>query len=157
VQEWKNILLRGDSSEALGKYQRAFDDEYSEVQRTLGALDTAAQGLAPLNLNLDEIIAEHAAMKRRYDAALEPFAARNGASPRQTDAEVRGIDRTLTLEIDNIGATVTAQSVALREAIGRSAAERYRNIVLYTLIANLIIAALVIVILLISLSSLRAR
>jgi len=156
VQEWKNILLRGDSSEALEKYRRAFDDEYANVQGTLEALDEAAQELVPLDLRLDEIIAEHAAIKRQYDSALEPFIARQGESPRNTDANVRGIDRALSIEIDNLGASVTAQSAALREAIGRSAAQRYRNIVLFTLIANLALAALMIVILLISLSHNRS-
>lgn len=156
VQEWKNILLRGNAPDDLAKYRAAFEQEYAAVQTDLERLQavTARAGLA--DLNLGQIIDEHAALKRAYDAALAPFIAAQGATPRITDAEVRGQDRALTERLDAIGASAQAQAVALRQAISQAAEARYRNIVLYTFIANAVIAALVVMILVTSLRAKRA-
>jgi hypothetical protein len=155
VQEWKNILLRGDERDDLAKYRAAFERDYARVQETLRAMQAKAQRAGLVDLGLAKVIADHAALKREYDAALEAFVADQGADPRATDARVRGIDRSLTDTLDAIGESVAAQSIALRAQIQRSAAERYRNIVLYTIIANVVIAALVILILVTSLASRR--
>lgn len=157
VQEWKNTLLRGDEPVDLAKYRAAFDRNYEAVQQELAALASAVEAAQLTGLELAEVITQHAQIKRRYDAALATFVERGGGSPRLTDAMVRGIDRDLSATLDQIGSSAMSQTFALREAIRISAAERYRNILLYTTIANVLIAALVIVILLIALNPGQSR
>jgi hypothetical protein len=157
VQEWKNILLRGDSAADLAKYRAAFDQQHAQVQSHLKALQALAPEAGLLNLDLDQVAAEHAALKPGYETALAPFIANQGATPRETDAKVRGKDRALTDRLEVIAASAAEQALALRDAIAESAEARYRTIMLYTLIANAVIAALVILILLTSLKTKSAR
>lgn len=157
VQEWKNILLRGDDADDLTKYRDAFERELGVVQQKLEALaiDAAAAGL--VDLGIDEAVKAHQALQIEYEAALTDFMARDGMDPRRTDAEVRGIDRELTQVIDQISSSAARQAAVLRSEITQAATERYENIFFYSAIAALIIAALVVAILLTALSSLRER
>jgi hypothetical protein len=153
VQEWKNILLRGDEPDDLARYRAAFSREIEIVEQSLRALaaDAAAAGL--VNIATDEVIEAHQALKREYETALSDFIARQGADPRRTDAEVRGIDRELSEMIDQISASAAEQAARLRAEITRSATERYDTLFFYSAIAALVIAGLVVAILLTALSS----
>jgi len=157
VQEWKNILLRGNSPKDLATYRAAFEREHAAVQSSLKELAQRAEqaGLDPLNINA--IINEHVALKRTYDAALIAFIDNQGATSRITDATVRGEDRALTNELDAFSRSTNEQSIEFREAIRLSAEARYHNIVLYTLAANALIAVLVTLILINSLRVKRAN
>lgn len=157
VQEWKNILLRGDEADDLAKYRAAFEREISVVAQKLEALaaDAAAAGL--VNLGIEQAIETHQALQVEYETALADFVAREGTDPRRTDAEVCGIDRELTQMIDKIRSSAADQAATLRSEITQAATERYDTIFYYSAIAALIIAALVVVILLTALSSLSKR
>lgn len=153
VQEWKNILLRGDDPNDLAKYRAAFTRELEVVEQTLGALATEAHAAGMIELAIEEAIDLHRALALEYASALEAFAARQGADPRLTDAEVRGIDRELSGMIDRISDSAAEQAALQHAEITRAATERYDNLFLFSAIAALVIAGLVVAILLTALSS----
>ena len=157
VQEWKNILLRGDEANDLAKYRAAFERELGVVKQQLEALAVDAVAAGLVDLGIDEAIEAHQALQVEYETALAGFIARDGTDPRRTDAEVRGIDRELTQLIDQISSSAAHQAMILRSEITQAATERYDNIFFYSAIAALLIAALVVAILLTALSSLRER
>jgi len=157
VQEWKNILLRGDEPDDLATYRAAFERESQTVQRTLEALAAEATAAGLMDLATEEVITAHQALRLDYETALADFIARDGTNPRRTDAEVRGIDRDLTQMIDQISSSAAAQAATLRAEITAAAAPRYDNLLLFSAIAALIIAVLVVLILLTALANLGRR
>ncbi len=157
MQEWNNILLRGDEPGDLAKYRAAFEREFRTVEQTLEALAAKATVANLMQLATEEVIEAHQALKHEYDSALAEFIARDGADPRRTDAQVRGIDRELTQMIDQISSSAATQAATLRAEITEAATERYDNLFLFSAIATVVIAALVVLILLTALASLGKR
>lgn len=100
VQEWKNILLRGQNSADYEEYLRRFAESESRVDTELGALSGLMQ---TLELDPDEVkklLAEHATLGRSYRAALENYRKGEVSSIVAVDRSVRGMDRKMNEEID---------------------------------------------------------
>jgi len=157
VQEWKNILLRGDEPDDLAKYRADFEGEVEVVEETLRALAAEASAAGLVDLATTEVVEAHRRLQLEYEAALADFIARQGADPRRTDAEVRGIDRELSRMINQISSSAAEQARVLRAEITRVATERYDNLLFYSTVATLVIAGLVIAILLTALSRIGKR
>ncbi|HET6762113.1 MAG TPA: methyl-accepting chemotaxis protein, partial [Longimicrobiaceae bacterium] len=144
VQEWKNILLRGNDPQALEKHTDGFNAHEKLVQGGLDSLRTllAAQGVPTAGVT--ELAATHADLGRRYHAALERFDPANPNSGHVVDGLVKGIDRAPTEAFDAI--VLRVQQHADSTAAGLTARaesdyERARNLAL-TLTLALIVAAL---------------
>lgn len=102
VQEWKNILLRGQSAENFTKYRDAFVQEGKATQADLTALIASLQ---PLELPSDKAEAArtaHAALETKYLNALAQFDPTSADAGQTVDQLVRGIDRDTTDAIDLI-------------------------------------------------------
>lgn len=155
VQEWKNILLRGDREQDFNHYHQAFETEYSAVQSAFEQLAAQAQAAGLTELPIAEAATDHRAIKQGYDEALAAFRADGGENPRAVDARLRGIDRELTATIDRIDAISLSKTKAMQQAIAATAAERYNQMFRLILFANLIAATLVVLLMLTSLRALR--
>lgn len=111
VQEWKNILLRGDDTLQRSRYYEAFsgagnrfDDAIGQVAALLHGIDHHAYDSL-----LSAIREQHAVLGNRYRAAL---AAASGGqwAPFDSDRAVRGIDRPLDAAIDQLAASLLRES-----------------------------------------------
>lgn len=80
VQEWKNILLRGDEPDDLAKYRAAFEGEVEVVEETLRALAAEASAARLVDLATTEVIETHRRVQLEYEAALADFIARQGTT-----------------------------------------------------------------------------
>ena len=110
VQEWKDILIRGNDPESFAKYRKAFDAEEAQTQSNLHEL---ADVLGRLNLPADKVaaaISEHQALGVKYRAALEQFNQAKDDSGKVVDRLVKGIDRPATAAIDVIVSDIQASS-----------------------------------------------
>jgi methyl-accepting chemotaxis protein len=110
VQEWKNILLRGNDPAQFEKYSAAF--QKSGVT-TRAELQKASALLARLGLTtplIDEALQEHATLGRNYLQALQKYDSANADSAHIVDALVKGMDRAPTKKIDDIVDFIQAQS-----------------------------------------------
>lgn len=110
VQEWKDILLRGNDPESFAKYRKAFDAEEAQTQSNLRELTDV---LTKLNLPVDKVAAalkEHEALGVKYRAALEHFDRTKEDSGKVVDRLVKGIDRPATAAIDVIVSDIQASS-----------------------------------------------
>ena len=98
VQEWKNILIRGNQQADFEKYAKAFSDQGQSVQdglkKTLGALkkenDPDKAWVIP---KLEQLIKNHADLGIAYRAALESFDQADPEAGKKVDAAVKGQDR----------------------------------------------------------------
>ena len=110
VQEWKDILLRGNDQSLFDKHMRAFEDEETRVNNYLHSL---AKLTAEANLNvpqIDESIRVHEQLGRRYREALETYKHSDLRSAVVVDRMVRGIDREPTDRIDAILDVIMGQT-----------------------------------------------
>jgi hypothetical protein len=102
VQEWKNLLLRGNDPALLEKYKKAFVAEGAETQKSLAALGAV---LARENVSLPlvaETVKAHEDLCTKYLAAAATYAPADRESAFKVDKLVKGIDRAATENIDKV-------------------------------------------------------
>ena len=95
MQEWKNILIRGNQQEDFAKYTKAFADQEKAVQsglkKTLEALkkenDPDKAWVIP---KLEQQIKNHADLGAAYRAALDGFDQADPEAGKKIDAKVKG-------------------------------------------------------------------
>jgi hypothetical protein len=139
IQEWKNVLLRGDQSDLLEKHLISFR---SQSQKTDEELARVAAGATKLGFNDEAQQAgalgkEHAVLTQRYEAAL---AEERGTSKTITpdmasliDKSVRGADRVLEAGISKLSADIVAVSDERRNALLMQMQDRYGSLRLFIL------------------------
>ena len=127
VQEWKNILLRGNDPVQLDKYTAAFK---KSGETTRAALQDVNKLLAKLGLHtplVDEALQEHATLGSNYLAALQKYDSANADSAHVVDSLVKGMDRAPTKKIDDIVDFIQAQSNAMMKATSEQQAVSQRH------------------------------
>ena len=93
VQEWKNILLRGNNPASFDKYLGQFAEQEARVQDFLAA---AAAAMKEHGVPVDELAqvkVEHKEMGARYREALKSFDKENVLAGQTVDKLVSGMDR----------------------------------------------------------------
>ena len=111
VQEWKNILIRGNGEEEFQKHQKAFFEKGKVVQERLGkALEAIKADKTPAGeqmvKDLETLIAAHKTLGADYKAALEGFDKADPESGKKVDVAVKGKDRATTEGLDKIVAAL---------------------------------------------------
>jgi len=122
VQEWKNILLRGQDPQSFKKYRASFDDEEGRVQSLLGTVREQLQTHGHDSSEVASLIEHHAELGRRYRTALDSFDAQALNPGQLVDRQVQGIDRStsnafqaLVAEIETRAQQQAAQEIAAAE------------------------------------------
>ena len=93
IQEWKNILIRGNDAKQYEKYVASFNKRSNTAQQGLGKLN---RELTRLGIGTDEVkhvAGLHLNLKSKYDAALKSFDQDNPEAGRIVDRLVKGVDR----------------------------------------------------------------
>jgi methyl-accepting chemotaxis protein len=93
IQEWKNILIRGNDAAAFEKHLKGFNEEEAKVRKLLA--DAAAE-MPKLNLPATEvnaIAAAHNKLGENYRQALKSFNAAEADAGKKVDVLVKGMDR----------------------------------------------------------------
>ena len=142
VQEWKNMLLRGDDAALLEKHTKGFNDQAAKVKALLQQLNGVAKQVNLPTTLADKAVVENEELQRRYIEAFKGFRAGDDASANAVDKAVRGIDRAATDHIDAIVKEVREHGDALAAQSARAATEQ-KAILVTGLIALLVIAGLV--------------
>ena len=148
VQEWKNILLRGNDPAQMEKYTASFKKSAAATGAALQSVDqlTAALGIAtPL---VGEALQAHEELGKNYLAALVQYDSANPESAKVVDALVKGMDRAPTAKIDQIVAHIQGHSKKLiaGAAQANASAQRDANLMILAVVAaTLAICALIMV------------
>lgn len=127
VQEWKNILIRGNDPKLYEKYLKQF----SEMETaTTEALNRVAGGFEAVSLDpapARKALAEHAILGQKYRAALKDFDAADPETGKKVDVAVRGMDRPLGEAMSHLDEAVGTQLKALSEAREQQAGTAVRK------------------------------
>jgi hypothetical protein len=139
IQEWKNVLLRGDESALLEKHLNSFRIHAQKSQEDLGRVTAGAIKLGLKNE------AEHASalinnlqtMTVRYESALaEERGMSRTITPEMAsliDKSVRGADRDLEAGIGTLSKEIAAISDERRNALLIQMQDRYASLRLFIL------------------------
>ncbi|HXU93019.1 MAG TPA: methyl-accepting chemotaxis protein [Gallionella sp.] len=128
VQEWKNILIRGNDAAAFEKYRTAFDKEEARVQKSLQEAAAIVGELGGDVRPLRQVARDHLELGDRYRAALRSFDAGDKTSGQSIDRLVRGIDRATADGLnklsngilEHVEAAAAAQEEAAAAAVRRT-------------------------------------
>jgi methyl-accepting chemotaxis protein len=119
VQEWKDLLLRGQDPQAFQRYSTAFHQQVASVREIAGRLKGSIDDDRAIGL-LGQFMQANDAMIAKYDASMAAFAASNGAGQAAADAMVKGQDRAPTDLIDQIVESLSKHTASQRQAIANS-------------------------------------
>jgi methyl-accepting chemotaxis protein len=127
VQEWKNVLLRGDAPDARARYFEAFAGAESAVTGALSSVSSklTAAGETRYRERLQALLQEHAALGEQYRKALTDASGGRWA-PFESDLAVRGIDRALDRGIDQLAADLLRDTRERSKALDLEVQRRYR-------------------------------
>eukprot|EP01030_Chromulinospumella_sphaerica_P024795 gene24795-24896_t len=115
VQEWKNILIRGNDPAALQKYSDAFVKGGEQTRAKLKQLDELLKKLELSTPLVDEAIRTQNELVSKYMSALKQYDSANPESVHIVDGLVKGVDREPTKKIDEIVAYISKESQRLTE------------------------------------------
>lgn len=118
VQEWKNVLLRGNDPAALEKYWAQFEKHESRVTEKIEALLQKVKDPAAKEM-LEQFQSEQKAMAEIYRKGLQVFKDSNFDS-KAGDRAVKGVDRAPTEQLIKISEHLSeiADQTAAKAAMG---------------------------------------
>lgn len=106
VQEWKNLLIRGNTTDNYQKYLSQFEEEEKATQSNLVALKDLMKQQGLDVSKVEDAIKTHEELGVKYKEALKSYDLSNPNSLYVVDALVKGIDRVPTDNIDGIVAQI---------------------------------------------------
>jgi len=93
VQEWKNVLIRGNDDKQFKKYSTRFQENSDRVQALLNSAIKKSLKLNKDVKKLEEVKFEHGNLKKSYLNALKYFDSKNQLTGKKVDKSVSGVDR----------------------------------------------------------------
>lgn len=118
VQEWKNILIRGNKQEDFDKYLLAFNEKAKKVNEGLTNTKTGMTQIGMASGEVDTLIAEHQTMLKTYLTALANFDVNDPETGKKVDTLVRGVDRATSAQLDTVIDNIAKFSSARLEKTG---------------------------------------
>ena len=130
IQEWKNILIRGNGEEDFKRYEKAFFDKQAAVQdRLKKSLEALKKKNDPENAglikDLESLIKDHVDLGVAYKAALESFDKGDSEAGKKVDQAVKGKDRAATEGLNTIVSSLEKAEFEHLEHQIESAKESY--------------------------------
>jgi methyl-accepting chemotaxis protein len=148
IQEWKNLLLRGNDLDDFEKYSKAYGDRADAVLVSLNAVRQGALQSPEILTHIVSLSTEIRTLKTRYDAAAAEYRPSDVLSLRGADARVRGADRPLHTEFAalnkliylEVEAVETAKHTQVLSEVGTT-----ENVILFAISACLALAGVILV------------
>ncbi len=131
VQEWKNILLRGDDPALLEKYLKSFHAHALQTQENISQvkLEASVLGMNDLASEAEKLVDTHKSITLRYETTL--VEAQAGAAvisatvARKIDVSLRGVDRDLENSIGLFADEIVDFAIQERSSLEARMQDRY--------------------------------
>jgi len=141
VQEWKNLLLRGNDKNDFEKYNKNFLEQEVVLFSQLDAIIALQKSININSSGAEELKKEIRGLSEKYKAALRSYDTDNMESGKIVDRMVKGVDRTPTDKMDALVADIVQSSQKeSREALERHANEGEASITRMTVVSSIFIA-----------------
>jgi methyl-accepting chemotaxis protein len=114
IQEWKNILLRGQNPDDFAKHLAAFNNQEKTVQAIVAELRGLLRDLGLDPATADRLADAHRELGNKYREALKSYDAGNVDASKTVDKLVRGMDRPVADAFDAIAAQIATAETKVR-------------------------------------------
>lgn len=145
VQEWKNILLRGNDAESLSKHLKGFDKQEALVQENLTKAKALLQQQGFATKEAELLLQEHLSLGKNYREALASFKAADPDAGKKVDKLVSGMDREASRQMAELADTMAASfEKYLRDSAVTTTAlydDSVKKLILISVLASLFIIA----------------
>lgn len=108
VQEWKNVLIRGQDAQLYDKYFSSFKIEEAHTREAIGQLLPLLSANEEARVTTESFLRAHLELGHQYRSALMHYAPSSANPSLTVDLKVRGIDRQPTGLIDEVVAAALA-------------------------------------------------
>ena len=130
VQEWKNILLRGQDQRLYYQYLKQFEEEEILTRETINRLIPLLSENEPAYATAQQFLLAHIRLGQEYRTALEFYQPADPSPQLEVDLPVRGIDREPTDLIDGVVAAALTHKIEMLAQIDASTQIAERKIFL---------------------------
>ena len=93
VQEWKNILIRGNDAAQFEKYVTRFKQRSAQTQALLSHAIKISKELSLDSQAIEKVRLTHATLNKAYLTALQKFNANDALTGKIIDKSIMGVDR----------------------------------------------------------------
>ncbi|MBA4509553.1 methyl-accepting chemotaxis protein [Clostridium sporogenes] len=142
VQEWKNLLIRGNDPNKFQKYLSGFNDEEKATHKDLLSLKDLMKQQRLDTSKVDEAIKTHEELGGKYKEALKSYDWKNSNSLHVVDTLVNGIDRAPTDNIDAIVQQIQDYSTETLKYVQDSSEKKFKKEIILAIIAITLITAI---------------
>jgi methyl-accepting chemotaxis protein len=145
VQEWKNILIRGNEQALFDRYLKGFEQQEALVRDNLKQVESYLRIADPASTTISKLLDDHTLLGSRYRTALADFEVGDPDAGKKVDVAVRGMDRDFSKGLGELVAALQkaeAEHVQKQMLSSESAYLDARNGILATLLAGAAIVGL---------------
>ena len=129
VQEWKDVLLRGNNAADFDKHFAAYVKEEAAIQSGLQRLLPLMHAVGLDQQAVATLAKLHAEMDGKYREALKRFDKSAAGAGKIADKAVRGIDRPLAEAMAAVAAAISEKKAAIR-SLKKQMADQLLNVCL---------------------------
>ncbi|WP_286904055.1 methyl-accepting chemotaxis protein [Clostridium sp. UBA1652] len=115
VQEWKNVLLRGNSKDNFDKYYNQFIKSNNNVQDKLLKLKESMKNNSLDTTSVDTLMLNHKELFDKYSTAIKSYDVNNSESYKTVDELVSGLDRQTTSDMDSLVESIQSKATEAAE------------------------------------------
>ena len=115
VQEWKNVLLRGNSKDNFDKYYNQFIQSNNNVQDKLLKLKESMKNSSLDTTAVDTLMLNHKELFDKYSIAIKSYDINNSESYKTVDELVSGLDRQTTSDMDSLVESIESKATEAAE------------------------------------------
>lgn len=108
VQEWKNILIRGNNPDQFMRYVDGFAKAEASVQEHLKAAIALQKEEGVATATAEALALEHIQLGKNYRTALEQFNQQDPEAGKVVDKLVSGMDRETSRQMEELSAATSA-------------------------------------------------
>lgn len=144
VQEWKNILIRGNDEEQYKKYLDGFEKKEKSVQEGLVKAKEilAKNNISGISEDIDKLLADHKELGVKYREALTTFDAADPETGKKVDVLLRGIDRPASSGMDKVSDKIKALAEKELTGLSETVDAKNKESVQYLMLASLFLFSL---------------
>ena len=143
VQEWKNILIRGNDSQNFDKHLAQFDDMEMKVQSALGTASGLMKELGLATDDIEKLKKDHVELGGKYREAIKQFDKADQNSGKLVDKLVKGIDRDTSAGMEKVVGYIEQhleQRIATQIEVGQASYASARFVFSTLMILGLVFA-----------------
>ncbi|HSQ77595.1 MAG TPA: methyl-accepting chemotaxis protein [Nitrospirota bacterium] len=134
VQDWKDLLLRGNDPASFTKYHDSFIKDEEDVQARGKELKIAMAKLSLDTAKLDEFLGLHKALGEKYKEGLKSYGSGDMKGVRAVDGIVKGIDHQPKQIIDEVAESTMKHEEEMFADVAKRSTEAYDSVLRNSLI-----------------------